>query len=580
MKKDGSVSRGRRTLTMAANRSLLTLSLLVILPYVTGADGARRPAAFFRAVAENTPTHQSLTPTGQSRLLELINSAVLPDLRWPDFARYQSEVVEFYQSFNGSLPWVRGGESTDQARAVMAILQNAALEGLRPEDYDAERWNARAGAFKESPLTEWELIRFDVALTVSAMRYVSDLNLGRVNPRLFHFELDSKEKTVDLSEFLRQKLVDTQDVAGAMGSLEPPFPAFQRTLAALRRYTELARHDSGQPLPWPGKPVKPGDFYHGVPRLVELLQATGDLALGQSSDETTYTPALAEGVKLFQQRHGLDVNGLLDGQTAKQLNVPLAGRVLQLQLTLERWRWAPHRFDRPPIVVNIPEFRLHTNDQQFHWALAMKVVVGRAYRHRTPVFAGELKSVIFRPYWNVPLSIQREELLPQMEKNPSYLAEHSYEIVDGDDNVVADGMEKKDQLRSGELRIRQKPGPDNALGLVKFDFPNAYNVYMHGTPALELFSRTRRDFSHGCIRVEDPVALAAWVLRDQPEWTAERIRSAMQGDETLQVPLNQSIPVLIVYGTAIVMEDGEVRFFDDIYGHDKALERALAENHP
>ena len=556
------------------------LALLMILPYKRAASYAITPADVLASRKEDSPEHQLLTPAGQGRLLELINSGALPDLMWPDFTKYRAEMVDFYQSFNGSLPWVRNGEPTDQARAIISILQNAALEGLRPEDYNGVKWNDRIALLRASPPpSEWDLIHFDVALTVSTMRYVSDLHLGRVNPRVHHFKLDTEPKTLDLSEFLQLKLVDAPDVAAAIESLEPPFPAYQRTIMALRRYLDLAQHDRGRTLPVPKTPVKPGERYSGVRRLVELLELTGDMPTGQGADGTTYTAALAESVKVFQRRHGLDVTGILDLQTVKQLNVPLAQRVLQLQLTLERWRWAPHGLGRLPIVVNIPGFRLYAIDRQFHWGLSMKVVVGRAYRHQTPVFAGEMKSIIFRPYWNVPRNIQRNELLPQIEKNPLYLEQHSYEVVDQNESVVVDG-DVKEGLRSGKLRIRQKPGPDNALGLIKFDLPNAYDVYMHDTPAKELFSRSRRDFSHGCIRVENPVALAAWVLQDRPEWTVEHILSAMNGNETLRITLKQSIPVLIVYGTAVVMEDGEVHFFNDIYGHDKALEQGLAESHP
>jgi murein L,D-transpeptidase YcbB/YkuD len=265
-------------------------------------------------------------------------------------------------------------------------------------------------------------------------------------------------------------------------------------------------------------------------------------------------------------------------QTVKDLNTPLSHRVAQLQLTLERWRWLPHQFQRPPIIVNIPEFRLRAVDEQYHWVLFMKVVVGRAYRHRTPVFAANIKSVIFRPYWNVPLSIVRAELLPHIEKDPAYLAKNSYEVVDSAGTVVGQGTvseQIKRQLRSGKLGIRQTPGPNNALGLLKFDFPNPHDVYMHGTPAMELFSRSRRDFSHGCIRVEDPVALAAWLLRGNPEWNTDHIRAATLAETTFRVDLERPIPVLIVYGTAVVMEDGEVHLFRDIYGQDAALEQAL-----
>jgi murein L,D-transpeptidase YcbB/YkuD len=211
----------------------------------------------------------------------------------------------------------------------------------------------------------------------------------------------------------------------------------------------------------------------------------------------------------------------------------------------------------------------------------MKVVVGRAYGRQTPVFASNIKSVIFRPNWNVPLSIVRAELLPHIERDAAYLTKNSYEIVDSAETVVSPVMLTepiKRQLRSGTLGIRQTPGPNNALGLLKFDFPNRHDVYLHGTPARQLFSRSRRDFSHGCIRVEDPVALAAWLLRDKREWTAEHIRAATLAQKTFRVDLELPVPVLIVYGTAVVMEDGEVHFFRDIYGQDAALEQALVSH--
>src|SRR5271168_513127 len=211
--------------------------------------------------------------------------------------------------------------------------------------------------------------------------------------------------------------------------------------------------------------------------------------------------------------------------------------------------------------------------------LTMPVVVGKAYRKQTPVFTGNMQYVIFRPYWNVPPSIQQAELVPKLRADRGYLASHGFEVVDGDE-VVTDGAvsdEVFDELREGRLSIRQKPGPKNALGLVKFIFPNSYDVYLHSTPSPELFSRARRDFSHGCIRVQDPAALAAWVLRDMPGWDADKVRAVMNGDETVQVDLDHPIPVLILYSTAVVEPDGQVHFFDDIYGYDKALEKALAE---
>jgi murein L,D-transpeptidase YcbB/YkuD len=294
---------------------------------------------------------------------------------------------------------MRESRPTSQALAIAQLLKSADREGLNPEDYDGPRWDSRISALEEpSPAPESDLIRFDVALTVSAMRYVSDLHMGRVNPRLFHFELDIDHTNVDLSEFLRQNLVNASDINTAIEAVEPPFPTYHRTLNALRTYLELARRDDGELLPVPRKAIRPGDSYAGLPRLMRLLILLGDLPEKEKDilSPGVYHGALVTAVKHFQQRHGLDPSGLIDVQTLKDLNTPLSHRVAQLQLTLERWRWLPHQFQRPPIIVNIPEFRLRAVDEQYHWVLFMKVVVGRAYRHRTPVFAANIKSVIFR----------------------------------------------------------------------------------------------------------------------------------------------------------------------------------------
>jgi murein L,D-transpeptidase YcbB/YkuD len=210
----------------------------------------------------------------------------------------------------------------------------------------------------------------------------------------------------------------------------------------------------------------------------------------------------------------------------------------------------------------------------------MGVIVGRAVRTQTPVFAQEMTHLIFRPYWNVPRSILRNEVLPAAEADPLYLQRHDMELVAGQGDDAKAMEASPDNLaaaRAGALRIRQRPGPKNSLGLVKFIFPNDDNVYLHGTPAQQLFGRSRRDFSHGCVRVEDPPALAAWLLRDQPDWTRERIEAAMTSGTTRQVNLRQPVPVILYYVTAAVTpDDGLLHFADDLYGHDRTLERALA----
>jgi murein L,D-transpeptidase YcbB/YkuD len=265
------------------------------------------------------------------------------------------------------------------------------------------------------------------------------------------------------------------------------------------------------------------------------------------------------------------------------LNVPLRQRVRQMQLTLERWRWMPDAYQKAPIVVNIPEFRLRAYDEKFKIALTMNVVVGKAYDHSTPVFEEKMAYVVFRPYWNVPYSIAKAEYLSRIARDPDYLSKKGFEVVNSRQEVVTSGTVTSDvleQLRAGKLFLRQAPGPKNSLGLVKFIFPNDYSVYMHDTPAQEFFSKSRRDFSHGCIRLGKPADLAVWVLRDNPGWNMDRVRAAMNGSATQQVNLAHRIPVLIVYGTVIVTEDGTVHFYDDIYGHDASLEEVLDKGYP
>jgi L,D-transpeptidase YcbB len=234
--------------------------------------------------------------------------------------------------------------------------------------------------------------------------------------------------------------------------------------------------------------------------------------------------------------------------------------------------------------VNIPEFRLRAYNKLGQIVLSMNVIVGKAYRHETPVFEEDMRFIVFRPYWNVPPSIQRSEIVPAIERDRGYIANKGFEVVTPGGQVVTSGTiadSVLQQLRAGKLLVRQKPGPNNALGLVKLMFPNEYDVYLHSTPSQQLFSESRRDFSHGCIRVEKPAELAAWALSNQPEWTLEKVRAAMQsGADNVQVNLAKAIPVLILYGTAVVEENRDVHFFDDLYGYDAALAKVLAKGYP
>ena len=359
---------------------------------------------------------------------------------------------------------------------------------------------------------------------------------------------------------------------------------YERTLRALNQYRTLAAEDDGALLSATEEPVEPGEYYADVPRLIRLLSRIGDLPEGAVPiDSELYQDALVAAVKRFQSRHGLKPDGRIDTTTLEQLNTPLRVRVHQLELALERWRRRPYDPARPAIVLNLPEFRLRAfggataagNDPE----LDMKVVIGQAPEHKTPILLSQLETVIFCPYWTVPASIQRNELLPEIMRDPSWVSANNFELVTLQGEVAGDrtiSEQMLSELRTGKLVLRQKPGSKNTLGLVKFTFPNEYGVYMHDTSARWLFDPERRDFSHGCIRVEKPEDLAEWVLREQSGWSRERIIAAMQGTQSISVKVKRQIQVVTMYSTAAVNKNGEVRFFQDIYGEDASLEMGLA----
>lgn len=533
------------------------------------------------AVGQTPGALQSLSATGEQQLRAIIARGKLGDLQWPNFSSDQPAVKEFYDQAGQRLSWISNGRPTPQALEMIALLQQANEKGLDPKDYDGERWPERLKVLQSlSRAPEGELLKFDVALTVSAIRYSSDLHLGKVDPKVLHKDFDPDREKHNPGEFLWKNVVNAPDVKQVMASIEPPYLGYQRTLTALQKYLQMAKDEVPNSLPQVSKPILPGQPYEAVGKLVRRLQFLGDLpaSLAMPEGAEIYSGEVADGVKRFQTRHGLEAAGKLGPQTITELNRPMSDRVESLQLTLERWRWVPDNFSQPPIIVNIPEFALRAYDSAGKPALVMRVVVGRAMRTQTPLLEEDMKYVVFWPYWNVPPSILRGETIPKIVKDPAYLQKNGFEVATYSGQMVTDGVVSDDvlaQLRAGKLMVRQKPGPKNALGLIKFIFPNDQNIYLHSTPAQALFSETRRDFSHGCIRVENPQALAEWVLRNNPGWTRERIEAAFKVQKEQQVNLTNPIPVFLVYGTAIVKENGEVFFFDDIYGYDKALKKVF-----
>jgi murein L,D-transpeptidase YcbB/YkuD len=487
---------------------------------------------------------------------------------------------------DGNQPlWTPEGTLTPQARALLEALAQADRYGLRTEDYDAGPLQQLAVAVQSGAGgREAQLARLDTHLSAAGLRFISDLHFGRVDPQAAGFKLQEPREPFDLGQAL-VSLAAATDEEGAITAVEPVFYHYKLLKDALARYRKLAPALDGAPLPSPAASLKVGSPYAGAAALRHRLEVLGDLPAAAPAAEASplFDENLSEGVRHFQDRHGLAPDGVLGKGTLKALNTPIAERIRQISLTLERWRWLPP-FKSPPIIVNIPQFRLfafRTTEDRVADILQMRVIVGRTFASsQTPVFEGDMRYVVLRPYWDVPASITRREMLPKIEANPQYLARQRLEIVNGQGDaspVVAPTPANLELLAAGKLRLRQQPGEDNALGLVKFMFPNSYNVYLHSTPAHRLFQETVRAFSHGCIRVADPVALATLVLKDAPgDWTAQSVAAAMNGTKnSVRINLPQPIQVLILYGTALATEDGAVLFFEDLYGYDHRLERQL-----
>jgi murein L,D-transpeptidase YcbB/YkuD len=581
--------------------SRVILAVTLLLYFTLSVDAQEGPAGTpTPAATGKQPVAQPATPAPQAATVPppstplalsiqaLLKEGVHPKLRWGRFSDVQTQLEALYQP-SGYLPlWLHDDKPTNQARTVVANLASADDKGLNSSDYDAEllgKWLNSINASSSAPSPQ-ELASFDSALSIALMRYASNLYKGRINPKRVNFALDIEPKNEDLPALLR-KIATSANPDKLIGNLEPKLKLYEHLKTALVRYRKLAKEGFDGNINLPVK-FKPGDHHADVPKLRKLLALLGDFMEGDAGDASqTYDKNLANAVKNFQLRHGLTADGVIGKTTLTQLNVPLDDRVKQIQLGLERLRWLPEQINGRYILVNIPSFQVfgyHKGSGSEQPDLEMNVIVGEAIDGRTtPVFHSDMTYVNFRPYWNVPYAITLKEYLPILRRNPGYLGSHNMEIVANfspNASVYAASGGNVEALASGALKLRQKPGSKNALGLVKFAFPNTNNVYLHSTPSQGLFKKTRRDFSHGCIRVEYPVKMAEFVLKDQEEWTREKIEAAMQQDPPKIVTLKTPIPVYILYSTVWADATGRASFYTDIYGHDPILIEQLAKGFP
>jgi murein L,D-transpeptidase YcbB/YkuD len=478
----------------------------------------------------------------------------------------------FYQRRDYQLAWGTKQNLSLHLDALKRALRRIPDEGVDTTGHGAAQLARRIERVDRA--SPEEVAALDVYLSFVFMHYADNLLSGRIDSEAVDPNWYTNPRSIDLADQLASAL-DRGTVEKSLSGLAPPHLEYRNLREALVKHRKK-EGEGGLPEIPSGSELTVGDTSGRVPLLQETLAWQGDSTAAAGPD-SVYTRALARAVTRFQRRHALKADGVLGDSTLAALNVPMKERIRTLEINMERWRWLPNSLGERYVLVNIPEFKLHAY-REGEEVEEMSVVVGERYNDRaTPIFSDMMEYVVFNPYWNVPQGIAKDEILPKAREDTSFLSRHAYQVVESygpNADVLKPTPENLERVADGELRIRQA-GTQNALGDVKFMFPNQFAVYLHDTPAQHLFDRTKRAFSHGCIRVEEPAQLAEYVLAHQPDWDAERIREVMQGDTRQRVNLSRPVPVYILYWTARAREDGTAQFYRDIYGYDNKLSEAL-----
>lgn len=473
----------------------------------------------------------------------------------PEFRMFIEQFRDFYSHRNYEYAWFDTAGLAEQAHNFIN-LQNSYIN----EFSDSSLYNKqlllqyeKINARKTKPsLNDPDILETELLLTGQFFQYAAKVYKGSdIDVRQLGWYIPRKK--IDLSALLdstlKSKVTETDQYA-------PLNPQYKKLQEQLTNYLSLEKREGKDTIAWVAKPLKKGDSTARIVQIKKRLQLLGDMEPGDTSmrfDSTLFTAA-----KKFQHRMGLLVDGVIGNKMLAELNVPITQRVRQLLVNMERVRWMPAEKDTNYVLVNIPEYKLHVYDSGYQ-VFDMNVIVGTA-ANNTVIFNGTLKYIVFSPYWNVPESIVRKEIVPAMRSNRHYIEKNNMEITG---------------YSNGLPVIRQKPGPKNSLGLVKFLFPNNYSIYLHDTPNRELFSLSSRSFSHGCIRISEPKKFAEYLLRDEKKWTTDKIDSAMHLSKEKWVTLKKGIPVFVVYFTAWVDKEGLLNFRKDIYGHDAKMSEKL-----
>jgi murein L,D-transpeptidase YcbB/YkuD len=481
-------------------------------------------------------------------------------------------LAEFYERRGFAPAW----ESTDKVRDLISVIKTTASDGLDPDDYHLaiieDVYRQLEGGRQLAPK---EQTAIDIALTDSLIRLGYHQRFGKVNPYdldpMWNFtrELGGRDPARTV-----QNAIEAESLPDYLAGVFPRVQLYRQLQSYLAQYRSIVASGGWPSIP-EGPTLKPGNADGRLSTLARRLAISGDLSAEAAVMVfDNYSGALESAVRNFQGRHGLDADGVVGPATLRALNVPAEDRVDQIRLNLERARWVLDGLEDDFVIVNIAGFRAYLyRDRKPVWST--RVVVGKTY-HKTPVFRSEMKYIVFNPTWTVPYSIATKEMLPKIQRDPAYLSSRNFDVMDGDGNVIDPASVDWSQVTRRNFRYTfiQRPGTSNALGEIKFIFPNQYSVYLHDTPSKSLFARAERTFSHGCIRVDRPFNFAEVLLRPDG-WNQQSIQAERATRKTRSVFLSKPLPVLLLYWTAAVGEDGQVYFFDDVYERDQRILSAL-----
>jgi len=515
--------------------------------------------------ASSEVSREHLTDQFSRNILSTLNENNAADL---------AILTQFYIERDMTPVWVAENGPTERAHELLEILEKATYDGLNPEDYDTVAIRQLIGSHHDDQLAE-----LDLRLSLSLMQFLSDLGSGRTEPSSLDPELFVYPQDIDKAKAIRQA-AKAETVGVVVGGYRPRQVEYWRLKGVLANYRAMAR-TGGWPTIDVGPTIGEGDRSPRVTQLRARLRRSGDLDHTPPENPELFDNALALAVERFQDRHGLELDGRVGQKTLNALNVPIEERIEQLVLSLERRRWMTDNLASRYVYVNLADFHLQLMDQG-EVAFDTPVVIGSLY-NKTPVFSADMTYMVINPYWNVPNSIASEEILPKLRQDAGYFEKNGFDLFENwkQNAALLDpqniNWSAVDEDAFG-YKVRQRPGPKNALGRLKFMLPNEYNIYLHDTPDRSHFSANERSFSHGCVRVADPEGLADAILAGQSGWDRDEVVQSIASGERTQVNLDQSLPVQITYLTAWVDNDNRVHFRNDVYERDQILADALTNN--